>query len=113
MRSKVTVLGHPIHPMLVAFPVVLYLVTLVALVAYGAGAAPFWLRLARGSNAVALVAALVAALPGAIDLFTVVPRGRARRVARGHAAANLVAVAFFASTFALILLRPAGWLGWS
>src|SRR5690606_20249954 len=89
--------GHPIHPMLIPFPIG-FLV--------GALAADFggwfldnddlhvtaWYLLAAG-----VVTAAVAAVPGFVDyLFTVPPNSSGKKRATLHMAANLGAVALFA-----------------
>jgi uncharacterized membrane protein len=99
--------------MLVAFPIALYVATLVALVAHGVGDDPFWSRAARIASGAGLVAALVTAIPGAIDLVAVVPRGRARRTGALHATANLIALAAIALCYAAIVIEPAAWIGWA
>ena len=46
MYSKIKVAGHPVHPMLVAFPVASYVGTLVGFAVYAANGHQFWLNLA-------------------------------------------------------------------
>jgi uncharacterized membrane protein len=110
MRSRVTLLGHPVHPMLVAFPITLYAVTLGSLIAYGATRDPFWWRAAAAANVAALVAAVIAAIPGLVDYLTVVRGVSARRTGRMHAIANLVALAMFAACYVAIATRGAAGL---
>jgi nitrite reductase/ring-hydroxylating ferredoxin subunit/uncharacterized membrane protein len=96
MRSAASFKGHPIHAMLIPFPIA-FLVG-----AFGAEAVAWlWpqvpLSETAGLLAVAGIAtALAAAVPGAIDYFRTVPpnsSGKAR--ATRHALANLSAVALF------------------
>jgi uncharacterized membrane protein len=112
MRSNVTVLGHPIHPMLVAFPIALYTGTLGCLIAVAVTGDPFFARAAELACGLALIAATAAAIPGLVDYFTVVPEGgRARRTARIHAGANVVALVLFGLTYAFLATRGEDWLG--
>jgi hypothetical protein len=112
MRSRATLFGHPIHPMVVGFPIVLYVATLAALVVYAGLRDPFWLRLARLANGVALVAATAAVVPGLIDFLGAVPSGgAARRTARLHAGANVVALTLFAVCYLVIEMGGRGWVG--
>jgi uncharacterized membrane protein len=67
MHSKVTILGHPVHPMLVAYPIAFNTATLVGFVIYGISADLFWLKLTIALNVAAVVMAVVAAVPGFID----------------------------------------------
>ena len=46
MYSKAKVGGHPVHPMLVAFPVAFYTGALVGFAVYAANGHQFWLNLA-------------------------------------------------------------------
>lgn len=96
MRSKAAVGSHPIHPMLVTFPFALFFISLIFdLIGVEAGhpalSAAGWYCAIAG-----LCGAVLAAIPGAIDLFSVVPRDSSAR-ARGykHALLNLLVVALF------------------
>lgn len=96
MRSKAAISSHPIHPMLVAFPIGLFITSL-AFDLIGVEAGYPLLSGAGWFCAVAgLCMALVAAIPGAIDLFAVVPKNSSGRT-RGykHALLNLVVIALF------------------
>jgi len=97
MLSKARIGSHPLHPMLIAVPITSYLATCGALVGLVATRDPFWFRVALWANAVGVVSALVAAIPGAIDLLTVVPgRTVARKTGVTHAIANVTALVLFA-----------------
>jgi len=110
MKSKAQVKGHPIHPMLVAFPI-----------AFLVGALGFDLagRLARWPGGwstgaylslAAIISGLAAAVPGLVDSLHVVPpnsSGRAR--ATQHMIVNTSALAAFAVGWAFrswTTLRP-------
>lgn len=132
MRSQARIMGHPVHPMLVAFPVTF----LVA--AFATDAVGVWLGLAGWWTAGAYLAlagigtAVLAAVPGFVDyVYTVPPRSSARRRATLHMLANLGAVALFAAAWVLrgspeaepplavlglegaglVLLVAGGWMG--
>ncbi len=97
MYSKVTIAGHPVHPMLIGYPVVCYTGTLVGFAVYAANGNQFWLNLAIALNAVGVGGALLAALPGFVDWAFGVPRGStAKTVGLAHAALNVAALALFA-----------------
>jgi nitrite reductase/ring-hydroxylating ferredoxin subunit/uncharacterized membrane protein len=110
MRSTAHIHGHPIHPMLIAFPI-----------AFGVGAPLFDLAGVLGGwptawttgayLAVATVASgLVAGVPGFIDyLYTVPPDSSASKRATWHMGVNLTALALIALGWAfrdLDSLRP-------
>ena len=67
MHSKVKLAGHPIHPMLVAYPIVLYTATLVCYIVYSSNHDVFWFKVAYVANISGVIMAVVAALPGFID----------------------------------------------
>src|SRR5215471_14978156 len=97
MRSAAHIEGHPIHPMLVGFPVA-YLFGSTCLDAFGrATGQRRWFRTASHMNALGLGAALIAAVPGLIDyVFAVPPNSSGKRRATDHLFANLSALALFA-----------------
>ncbi len=99
MYSKVTILGHPIHPMLVAFPVAFYVGALVGFIVYAANSGQFWLNLAIALSIAGAGMAIIAALPGAVDLFFGVRKNRrAYRLGLAHASANVIALVLFIIT---------------
>jgi uncharacterized membrane protein len=110
MLTKARIAGHPIHPMLVAFPVALYTATAVALIVFGGTSDPFWFRAAFWTNLAGVVMAAVAAIPGAIDLFTLPEHTRARRTGYGHAALNVGALTLFVIS---VILIGTSWYGGS
>jgi uncharacterized membrane protein len=104
MYSKARIAGHPIHPMLVAFPIAFYTATVAMLLAYVGTHEVFWFRVAMVSNIAGISTALIAVIPGAIDLFALPPNSRARTTGLKHAGFNLLATGLFAIT-ALLLYR--------
>jgi len=108
MYTKARIAGHPIHPMLIAFPVALYVATVVALLVHIGTHDPFWFRAALWTNIAGVVMAAIAAIPGTIDLFTTVPaESRARVTGLRHAAFNVLALVLFVIS-AVMLYRSAG-----
>lgn len=97
MYSKVKIARHPVHPMLVGFPVTLYTVTLACFVAYAAGADPFWFRVGVYANVAGVISAAIAAVPGFIDWAMGVPTGSpAKATGLGHMLFNVAALVAFA-----------------
>lgn len=104
MYSKARVAGYPLHPMLVAFPLAFYSATVATLLAYIGTREAFWFRFAMVVNIAGIATAVIAALPGAIDL-SALPRGsRARAAGLEHAGFNLIATGLFVVS-ALVLYR--------
>jgi uncharacterized membrane protein len=134
--SQATVAGHPLHPMLVGFPVAFYTATFVAFVIFAVNAEPFWYRLAFIANVAGVVMAVVAAIPGFIDWSLGIPsRTAAKRTGALHMGFNILALLMFGVNLAvsaggwrelapnvvaplvfsglgLVLTLCAGWLGW-
>jgi uncharacterized membrane protein len=83
-------LGHPLHPMLVHFPAALFPTSLLFdLFSLGSGLGPF-VKMAFYTMAVGMVAAIIAAVTGAVDYFTkLVPGTPAFRVGTLHALLNV------------------------
>lgn len=102
MYSRAKLLGHPIHPMLVGFPVAFYALTLVTYVTYGATDDPFWLRIGIVANLAGVITAAAAAIPGFIDWAFGIPSGHpAKATGLQHMLLNVGALAFFAIDAAL------------
>ena len=101
MYSKIRIAGHPIHPMLVAFPVAFYTGTLVGFAVYAANGNLFWLNLAIALSVAGTGAAVLAALPGLADWALGIPRGSAaKQVGLMHAALNVTALGLFLAAMA-------------
>ena len=97
MRSKAALGGHPLHPMLVAVPIGLAVWTLIAGIVYVVSDEnQTWYDIAFWSGFATWVSALVAALPGLIDLIGVAIKSDSRLMALTHAGINVAVVALFA-----------------
>jgi uncharacterized membrane protein/nitrite reductase/ring-hydroxylating ferredoxin subunit len=132
MRARAHIGSHPIHPILVAFPIGLFITSfafdlIAAIGNHPSVAAAGWYCIIAG-----LIVAACAAIAGAVDLFGVVPRGSSAR-GRGykHAVLNLIVVALFIavavyrggpgvmpdttaltiSAVGVLVLLVSGWLG--
>jgi uncharacterized membrane protein len=100
MYSKLKLFGHPIHPMLVAYPIAFYTSTLVAFLLYALTGDAFWVLVAIATNAAGVVMAVVAAIPGFIDWLVGIPSGTAaKRTGLIHLSLNVSALVVFAITF--------------
>lgn len=103
MYSKVKILGRAVHPMLVSFPIVFYTAAFVCFCLFQSTNNIFWYRVAFISNLTGVVAAVAAAIPGAIDLFFGVPKN-SEPSKRGylHASLNVTALLFFVANLYLV-----------
>jgi uncharacterized membrane protein len=108
MPSPASLRGHPIHSMLVVLPAGLWLFALVCDVVYVAHwGGEAWNATALYAIGAGVVGALLAAVPGLIDLLSLHDH-RVKRLGVFHMVINLVAVALFAVNFGLRLDREAG-----
>lgn len=102
MRSRASIQGHPVHPMLVAFPAAFLTGAFLFDVAGRCLKRSELAQTGRHLTAAGIGAGLLAAVPGAIDYFTVVPpRSSAGERATKHAIANITALALFGVSWAL------------
>src|SRR5829696_5827653 len=96
MRSKAVALGHPIHPMLIPFPIGFLAGAVLFDLAGSFRNVPSWWTTGGYLVAAGIVAALLAAIPGIVDyLYAVPPRSSGKARATKHAAANSTAVVLF------------------
>ncbi len=99
MYSKIKLLGHPIHPMLVAFPIAFYTATFVGYVLYAWLGDPMWFRIGFVANVAAVIGALVTAVPGFLDWLIGIPsHSRAKNTGLIHLLLNVTALVLFAVT---------------
>ncbi|MFI6261718.1 DUF2231 domain-containing protein [Micromonospora sp. NPDC051006] len=103
MESRLKVLGHPVHPMLVMFPVALLATAVLFDVIDTVGGPDVLGEVAYWNIAVGLVGGLLAAVAGTFDLLAIPTGTRAKRVALTHAAANLAVILLFAAVWAVRL----------
>jgi uncharacterized membrane protein len=97
MYSKVKVLGHPVHPMLVNFPIAFYVSTLIAFIIFSISSDAFWFKVGIAANIAGIVMALAAATFGFIDWAFGIPAGTAaKNTGIKHMALNLTSLALFA-----------------
>jgi len=129
MRTPASIAGHPIHPMLVPIAIGLWIFSLVGDLFHAGGSAqPAWTTVAYYCMGGGIAGALLAAVPGLIDLLSL-PEGP-RKTAIVHMTINLTVVALYAVNFwmrsgapgdpgrliwlsviAIGLLVVSGWLG--
>ena len=105
MASPASIKKHPIHPMLVAFPIGLWAFALVCDVIRATSGNDVWQTVAIYCIAAGIVGALVAAVPGLIDYFSI-DEAAMKRIANLHLAVNLGAVVIFAINLWLRLRLP-------
>jgi uncharacterized membrane protein len=136
MKSKANIAGHALHPILVTIPAGGFLLTLVLDIVHIATGQQIWWAATLPVLLVSVIGALVAAIPGLVDLVSIVPGGAPRRIGVAHFLLNLLVVAVFAlntwvrwtwatdvqplatpgfplTLLGTLLLAVSGWLGWT
>src|SRR3954469_3074476 len=126
MKTRAQIAKHPIHPMLVAVPIGLWVFSLVCDLAPLFGAtSDNWPVVARYTMVGGIVGALVAAVPGFIDMLEL--PWAVKRIALMHMSINLTVVALYVvnvylrmrgtesnaplwlSAIAIVMLVVSGW----
>ena len=96
--------GHPIHPMLVPFPITLLVANFLCDLVYLTTGNPFWAAVSAWSLGAAIVMAAAAALAGLTD-FLGNPRIRSISDAWKHMIGNITAVLLALASLSLRYLR--------
>ena len=128
MRTPANIAKHPIHPMLVAIPIGLWIFSLICDLVYRFGAGnPNWQVVAWYTLVGGILGALVAAVPGFIDILSL--PWTTKRIALIHMSINLTVVALYVvnaylrkrggvsdatiwlSFLSVAMLAVSGWLG--
>ena len=133
MSSPASIGKHPIHPMLIVFPIGLWIFSLICdLIYHGGTHNIFWKEVAFYTMMGGIIGALLAAVPGFIDYLSLRDR-RTKKIATTHMVLNLVVVALFLfnlgirynasadnemfgvflSVAGIVILAVSGWLGGS
>lgn len=132
MHTPASIAKHPIHPMIIVFPVGLWIFSLIcdlaALATGDADSAVVWSVVAFYTMVGGLVGALVAAVPGLIDLLSL-KDPEVKKIAITHMSINLAVVALYIaniwlrtsgtasnlpvglSVLTVLMLAVSGWLG--
>lgn len=95
MANPASIKKRPVHPMLVAVPIGLWVFALVCDVVHTARGDTVWQAVANYCIAAGIVGALVAAVPGLIDYFSI-DEAAMKKIANLHLTVNFGAVAIFA-----------------
>jgi len=131
-RSTAAIAGHPLHPMLVPFPIACFVLTLFFDIAYARTGEQQWANFSAWLLVIGLIFAALAALAGLIDFFGD-RRIRDLRAVWIHAGGNVLAVVLSIfnamvhsrdaynsvmplgltlSAIVVLILLVTGWMGW-
>lgn len=98
MASPASIGGHPIHPMIIPFPIALWVFSLIADVVYLWRGNPVWKDyIAFYTLLAGILGAAVAAVPGLIDWLSL-KQPKVVNIANWHAGLNVIALLIFAAS---------------
>lgn len=106
MAKGLRIKGHPIHPMLVAFPVTLWIATLATDIAFLATGSLFWYQFAYVAAGFGIVFGLLTAGAGLFEYLTIPPKLQAKQTATIHMLVNLGAFSLFLIGFVFRSATP-------
>jgi uncharacterized membrane protein len=108
MASHASIGGHPIHPMIIPFPIALWVFSLIADLIYLWGGNPLWRDyIAFYTLLGGIIGGAAAAVPGVIDWLSLKDR-EVVKIANWHARLNVIALLIFAASFYLRTMSGAG-----
>ncbi len=106
MQGKATVAGHPVHPLLVTFPIGSYVAAVIADIVFLAGGGSFWGTMSMWLLAFGLAGSLIAGFFGFIDYLTAPMSQQARQVANLHFMLNVCVMIVFGVALAARYFWP-------
>jgi len=101
MQARARLLGHPVHQMLIVFPLGLLGGSIIFDITYLVRRTGNWGETAFWMIAVGVISGLVAAIFGAIDWLAIPGGTRAKRIGMLHGVGNVVVVVLFAVSWYL------------
>lgn len=105
METRIKVLGHPVHPMLIVYPLALFSIGVLFDVLYLVTGDEAFAVVAYWTIAAGIVGGVLAALFGLVDWLAIPTGTRAKRIGLWHGAGNAAVVALFVVSW---LLRQPG-----
>jgi uncharacterized membrane protein len=106
MTSKAKLLGHPIHPMLIVFPLGLLGTAVVFDLIYLATDRSLWTGMAYYLIGAGLITGLLAAVFGLVDWLAIPSGTRAKAVGAWHGIGNVIVMALFFASWIIRLPSP-------
>ncbi len=95
MESRVKLFGHPIHPMLIVFPLGLLIMAFILDLVYAATQNATWAMISYYNIIFGIIGGLIAAVFGFLDWLAIPDGTRAKRVGLLHGIGNVVVVVLF------------------
>lgn len=104
MESKIKILGHPVHQMLIVFPLGLLLMAAIFDVIYFITDRPGLAQVSYWNITAGVISGVIAGVFGLIDWIGIPWGTRAKRIGAWHAVGNVVVLALFTASW---LIRSA------
>jgi uncharacterized membrane protein len=104
MKARATALGHPIHPMLIAFPLGLFPVAVIFDITHWYTQNGRWAEISFWLIAAGIIGGLLAAVFGFTDWLKIPAGTRAKAIGLLHGVVNVVVVGLFIVSW--LLRRP-------
>lgn len=101
MESRLKLLGHPIHPMLIVLPLGLFSIAVLFDVVYLVTGTDEFAVVAYWNITAGIVGGLLAAVFGFLDWWAIPKDSRARRIGLWHGLGNVVIVVLFIGSWLL------------
>jgi uncharacterized membrane protein len=101
MESKAKLFGHPIHQMLIVFPLGLLATSVIFDIIYLGTGNGYWAGISYWMIAAGLISGLIAAVFGLIDWLAIPVKTRAKSVGAVHGLGNVGVVLLFAGSWFL------------
>ncbi|HZD41225.1 MAG TPA: DUF2231 domain-containing protein, partial [Terriglobales bacterium] len=95
MSTPAIIAKHPLHPILIVFPIGLWVFSLISDFIFLLGGNAAWSEVAFYTMVGGLIGALLAAVPGFFDMFSI-SDPKVGKIAWNHMILNLIATAIFA-----------------
>lgn len=111
MASKASIAGHPLHPMLIPFPLALWVTSFIVDVIFYFVRNPSLPLISKFMLAAGIIGGLAAAVPGIIDWLAIRDQ-KVKRIANWHARLNIIALLIFAASLYLRTRYGASWVGY-
>jgi uncharacterized membrane protein len=120
MRAKARLLGHPIHPMLIVFPLGLLTVAAIFDIIYTLTHNGHWAELSYWMIGSGIIGGLIAAVFGLIDWLGIPEGTRAKYIGLIHGLSNVVVMVLFLVSWFMRRPKPTaphlialmlGWIG--
>ena len=106
MESRVKLFGHPIHPMLIVFPLGLLGMAVIFDIVNLVTGNGYWSEISDWMMAAGVVTGLVAAPFGLVDWLAIPSGTRAKRIGAIHGVGNVVVVLLFALSWYTRMADP-------